>query len=149
MEPPSQAEFSAIALRTLPVNKAIGSHTAGADGNVTDLTLPGGFAAFLAGLGVYYADGRPTRDEISEKNYSRADVDQLPDENMEHPRRYASRAGRWPNTEAASQAERIFVLKHHARAINQEVLAHLRPRVQTFATETCWLWPNDVGRWMS
>ena len=57
----SHAEFSVMALRTAPQSKVIGSQTAGADGNVTALTLPGGVRTMFTGLGVYYPDGRPTQ----------------------------------------------------------------------------------------
>ena len=57
----SHAEFTTMALRTSPQNKVIGSQTAGADGNVTSLVLPGGIRTGFTGLGVYYPDGRPTQ----------------------------------------------------------------------------------------
>ena len=57
----SHAEFTAMALRTAPQNKVIGSQTAGADGNVTFLSLPGGIRTVFTGLGVYYPDGTPTQ----------------------------------------------------------------------------------------
>ena len=57
----SHAEFTAMALRTAPESKVIGSHTAGADGNVTFLTLPGGIRTLFTGLGVYYPDGTRTQ----------------------------------------------------------------------------------------
>ena len=57
----SHAEFSVMALRTAPENRVIGSQTAGADGNVTALMLPGGVRTVFTGLGVYYPDGRATQ----------------------------------------------------------------------------------------
>jgi C-terminal processing protease CtpA/Prc len=57
----SHAEFTVMALRTAPENKVIGSQTAGADGNITWLTLPGGVRTRFTGLGVYYPDGRETQ----------------------------------------------------------------------------------------
>jgi C-terminal processing protease CtpA/Prc len=39
----------------------IGSQTAGADGNVTEVVLPGGYSASFSGLGIYYPDGTPTQ----------------------------------------------------------------------------------------
>lgn len=57
----SHAEFSVMALRTAPENKVIGSQTAGADGNITPFTLPGGVRTLFTGLGVYYPDGTPTQ----------------------------------------------------------------------------------------
>jgi carboxyl-terminal processing protease len=57
----SHAEFSVMALRTAPQNRVIGSQTAGADGNITWLSLPGRLRTLFTGLGVYYPDGRPTQ----------------------------------------------------------------------------------------
>jgi carboxyl-terminal processing protease len=57
----SHAEFSVMALRTSPENKVIGSQTAGADGNITRLTLPGGFRTLFTGLGVFYPNGKETQ----------------------------------------------------------------------------------------
>jgi carboxyl-terminal processing protease len=57
----SHAEFTAMALRTAPQSKVIGSQTAGADGNVTFLSLPGDVQTLFSGLGVYYPDGTPTQ----------------------------------------------------------------------------------------
>ena len=57
----SHAEFSVMALRTAPENKVIGSQTAGADGNITRFSLPGGISTLFTGLGVYYPDGRETQ----------------------------------------------------------------------------------------
>lgn len=57
----SHAEFTAMALRTAPESKVIGSQTAGADGNVTFLNLPGGIRTLFTGLGVYYPNGTKTQ----------------------------------------------------------------------------------------
>lgn len=57
----SQAEFTCMALQTAPDAVSIGSQTAGADGNVTQISLPGGLLAYFTGLGVYYPDGRETQ----------------------------------------------------------------------------------------
>jgi len=57
----SHAEFSVMALRTAPENKVIGSQTAGADGNITTLALPGGIRTIFTGLGVYYPNGTETQ----------------------------------------------------------------------------------------
>lgn len=57
----SQAEYTAMALRAAPRAKVVGSTTAGADGNVSRLSLPGGMWTFISGLGVYYPDRRPTQ----------------------------------------------------------------------------------------
>lgn len=57
----SHAEFTTMALQTAPGSKVIGSQTAGADGNVTYITLPGNIRTLFTGLGVFYPDGRPTQ----------------------------------------------------------------------------------------
>jgi C-terminal processing protease CtpA/Prc len=57
----SQAEYTAMALRATPNAVVIGSTTAGADGNVSALPLPGGFGSAFSGLGVFYPDGSPTQ----------------------------------------------------------------------------------------
>ena len=57
----SRAEFVAMALQTAPHATVIGSQTAGADGNVSQLVLPGGIRTSFSGLGVFYPDGRETQ----------------------------------------------------------------------------------------
>jgi C-terminal processing protease CtpA/Prc len=57
----SHAEFTMMALRTAPDVTIVGSPTAGADGNVSLITLPGGITTYFSGLGVFYPDGSPTQ----------------------------------------------------------------------------------------
>jgi C-terminal processing protease CtpA/Prc len=57
----SHAEFTAMAMRVAPHAIVIGSTTAGADGNVSAITLPGGIRTRISGIGVYYPDGRETQ----------------------------------------------------------------------------------------
>jgi hypothetical protein len=57
----SRAEFTVMALRTAPDVLVVGSQTAGADGNVSQIDLPGGIRTFFSGLGVFYPDGTPTQ----------------------------------------------------------------------------------------
>jgi C-terminal processing protease CtpA/Prc len=57
----SQAEYTAMALRTAPRATVVGSTTAGADGNVSYIVLPGNVRTAISGLGVYYPDGRETQ----------------------------------------------------------------------------------------
>jgi C-terminal processing protease CtpA/Prc len=57
----SQAEYTTMALRTAPRATVIGSTTAGADGNVSQLSLPGGISTMISGIGVYYPDGKETQ----------------------------------------------------------------------------------------
>ncbi|HKQ59306.1 MAG TPA: S41 family peptidase [Candidatus Eisenbacteria bacterium] len=57
----SQAEYTTMALRSAPGAVVVGSTTAGADGNVSRFALPGGVSTMISGIGVFYADGRPTQ----------------------------------------------------------------------------------------
>ena len=57
----SSAEYHAMAYRVHPNATVIGSTTAGADGNVSRFTLPGGFGTMISGIGVYYPDGKETQ----------------------------------------------------------------------------------------
>lgn len=57
----SHAEFTLMALQTAPNVVSIGSQTAGADGNVSEITLPGNYKTYMTGIGVYYPDGRETQ----------------------------------------------------------------------------------------
>jgi hypothetical protein len=57
----SQAEYTTMAFRVAPGATVIGSTTAGADGNVSQFSLPGGISTMISGIGVYYPDGRETQ----------------------------------------------------------------------------------------
>ena len=57
----SQSEYTTMALRAVPGAKVVGSTTAGADGNVSTIILPGNISTMISGLGVYYPDGRETQ----------------------------------------------------------------------------------------
>ena len=57
----SAAEYHVMALRTAPRATVLGSTTAGADGDVSSFSLPGGVSTAISGLGVYYPDGRETQ----------------------------------------------------------------------------------------
>jgi len=58
----SQAEYSCMVLQAAYKNVTIiGSQTAGADGDVTGILLPGGINTAFSGHGVHYPDGRPTQ----------------------------------------------------------------------------------------
>jgi len=57
----SQAEYTTMAFQSSPNVKVIGSTTAGADGNVSDIVLPGGLKTMISGIGVFYPDGKPTQ----------------------------------------------------------------------------------------
>jgi hypothetical protein len=57
----SQAEYTTMAFRAAPQTVVVGSTTAGADGNVSQLMLPGGLRTAISGIGVFYPDKRPTQ----------------------------------------------------------------------------------------
>lgn len=57
----SQAEYTAMAFRASPKATVIGSTTAGADGNISRINLPGGLGTNISGIGVYYPDRAPTQ----------------------------------------------------------------------------------------
>ena len=57
----SQAEYTSMAFRVAPGAVVIGSMTAGADGNVSQIPLPGGLNTMISGIGVFYPDKRPTQ----------------------------------------------------------------------------------------
>lgn len=57
----SQAEYTAMAFRATENATIIGSTTAGADGNVSTIYLPGGLSTMISGIGVYYPNGKETQ----------------------------------------------------------------------------------------
>jgi C-terminal processing protease CtpA/Prc len=57
----SQAEYTTMAFRSAPQAIVVGSTTAGADGNVSEIPLPGGHRSMISGLGVFYPDKKPTQ----------------------------------------------------------------------------------------
>ncbi|MGC3977422.1 MAG: S41 family peptidase [Paludibacteraceae bacterium] len=57
----SHAEFMTMMYRCSPTATVIGSTTAGADGNISFISLPGNVQTGITGLGVYYPDGRETQ----------------------------------------------------------------------------------------
>jgi hypothetical protein len=60
-ETQSQAEYSVMAFQSAKNVTVIGSTTAGADGNTSNISLPGGLVATFSGLGFYYPDGSETQ----------------------------------------------------------------------------------------
>jgi len=60
-ETQSHAEFTTMCLQTAPNAIVIGSQTSGADGNVSQLNIPGDFKSYMTGIGVFYPDGRETQ----------------------------------------------------------------------------------------
>jgi C-terminal processing protease CtpA/Prc len=57
----SQAEYTTMAFRVAPGAVVVGSTTAGADGNVSRIPLPGNVEGMISGIGVFYPDGTPTQ----------------------------------------------------------------------------------------
>jgi hypothetical protein len=57
----SQAEYTAMAFRAAPNATVVGSTTAGADGNVSPIPLPGGLRSMISGIGVFYPNKKPTQ----------------------------------------------------------------------------------------
>lgn len=57
----SQAEYTAMAFRAANNTLVIGSTTAGADGNISSIPLPGGLSSVISGIGVYYPNGKETQ----------------------------------------------------------------------------------------
>lgn len=57
----SQAEYTAMSFRAGENTTIVGSTTAGADGNVSTIVLPGGLRTMISGIGVYYPDGTDTQ----------------------------------------------------------------------------------------
>lgn len=57
----SASEYSAMGYRVNPNAIIVGSTTAGADGNVSQIYLPSGISTMISGLGVYYPDGKETQ----------------------------------------------------------------------------------------
>jgi C-terminal processing protease CtpA/Prc len=57
----SQAEYTTMAFRAAPRAVVVGSTTAGADGNVSRVFLPGGLQTMISGIGVFYPDKSPTQ----------------------------------------------------------------------------------------
>lgn len=57
----SQAEYTAMAFKAVNNSKIVGSTTAGADGNVSEIFLPGGLRTLISGIGIYYPDGTETQ----------------------------------------------------------------------------------------
>lgn len=57
----SQAEYTTMAFQAGPRTTVIGSTTAGADGNISPIILPGNINTMISGIGIYYPDGRETQ----------------------------------------------------------------------------------------
>ena len=57
----SQAEYTTMAFRSAEGAVVLGSTTAGADGNVSSIALPGGLRTMISGIGVFNPDRKPTQ----------------------------------------------------------------------------------------
>jgi len=60
-ETQSHAEFTAMVLQTAPSVVTIGSQTAGTDGNVSIIELPGDIITYFTGVGIEYPNGSPSQ----------------------------------------------------------------------------------------
>lgn len=57
----SQGEFTTMAFQSSPNVSVIGSQTAGADGEVSTIVLPGGISTRISSRGIFYPDNSPTQ----------------------------------------------------------------------------------------
>jgi len=57
----SQSEYTAMAFGAGTHAKVVGSTTAGADGNISAIHLPGGLRTHISGIGVFHPDRSPTQ----------------------------------------------------------------------------------------
>jgi C-terminal processing protease CtpA/Prc len=57
----SAAEYTTVAFQSSPNVTVIGSTTAGADGNVSSIILPGGISTMISGIDVLYPNGTETQ----------------------------------------------------------------------------------------
>lgn len=57
----SAAEFATMLFRAIDNVTIIGSTTAGADGDISQIYLPGGLVTNFSGIGIYYPDGGETQ----------------------------------------------------------------------------------------
>lgn len=55
------AEYHAMAFKSIPKTTLIGSATAGANGALSDIYLPGGIRTMMSGVGIYYPNGKGTQ----------------------------------------------------------------------------------------
>jgi C-terminal processing protease CtpA/Prc len=60
-ETQSRAEYATMSFQALPGCVVVGSQTAGADGNIASITLPGDIRTSFSGAGVFYPDGTNTQ----------------------------------------------------------------------------------------
>ncbi|HRP92729.1 MAG TPA: S41 family peptidase [Ignavibacteriaceae bacterium] len=57
----SSAEYHTMAFRVAPAAIVLGSTTAGADGNISTIILPGNIRTMISGIGICYPDGTETQ----------------------------------------------------------------------------------------
>lgn len=57
----SQSEYTIMAFRKAPKAVVMGTHTAGADGDVATITLPGCIYTYISGIEILYPDGGQTQ----------------------------------------------------------------------------------------
>jgi len=57
----SRSEFATMVFQVGRNTTVIGSQTAGADGDISEIFLPGGLKTSISGIGIYYPDGKETQ----------------------------------------------------------------------------------------
>lgn len=57
----SQGEYTTMAFQSVKNVKVLGSQTAGADGDVSEIILPGGISTYISGSEIFYPDNTPTQ----------------------------------------------------------------------------------------
>lgn len=57
----SRGEFITMAFQSAPNVKVLGSQTAGSDGNVSRISLPGDIDTWISGIGIFYPDNTETQ----------------------------------------------------------------------------------------
>ncbi|SDD58152.1 S41 family peptidase [Niabella drilacis] len=57
----SRSEYTAMSFSSIPGARVLGSPTAGADGDVSRVPLPGAIETYISGIGIYYPDGSETQ----------------------------------------------------------------------------------------
>lgn len=59
--PKIKLNIQPLDFRTVDKTTKVGSTTAGADGNISDFSLPGGLRTVISGIGIYYPDDTVTQ----------------------------------------------------------------------------------------
>jgi hypothetical protein len=68
----SRGEFITMAFQSAPNVKVLGSQTAGSDGNVSRISLPGDIDTWISGIGIFYPDDTETQEKGIKIDYEMA-----------------------------------------------------------------------------